>query len=338
MSYLNDDYTIKSDFWFDQDNALDYIRTRISHVRPEMVDSLINFIERGYLVIPRSLSTDLIESFLGDIEFLWSCNSFPCVISQLGGERTIFKNITDVHRSPGYRLVDIHGYMESARQIVHNKIVYDYLEVLLETKVVGFQSLFFEWGSQQGLHRDPMFVRTLPPSALIASWTALEDIHSDSGPLVYIPRSHRFPYYEFVKGDTIMNKGDPNIANKRIEFSNHYKELMKEQGLFEESFTAKKGDTFIWHGSLLHGGAKQENFSLTRNSIVCHYCPVSVMRSVSNSIIYKESDKEIKVKQSTNNICSRNETLFFNAPIKKDSLSQILSNSKSTSILYNKSA
>jgi hypothetical protein len=60
MSFLNYDSIIKSDFWYDQDNALDYIRTLISHVRSEMGDLLINFIKRGYLIIRRSISTDLI--------------------------------------------------------------------------------------------------------------------------------------------------------------------------------------------------------------------------------------------------------------------------------------
>jgi len=36
---------------------------------------------------------------------------------------------------------------------------------------------------------------TYPEGYLVGAWVAVEDIHPDSGPLVYYPGSHRLPYY-----------------------------------------------------------------------------------------------------------------------------------------------
>ena len=74
------------------------------------------------------------------------------------------------------------------------------VELIYDQPAISFQSLYFEYGSQQALHRDPMFVVTDPPSHLLASWVALEDIAPDSGPLAYVPKSHRLPWFEFEPG------------------------------------------------------------------------------------------------------------------------------------------
>src|SRR6266516_4337125 len=75
-----------------------------------------------------------------------------------------------------------------------------FVELIFGAPAIAFQSLYFEYGSQQGLHRDPMFVVTDPPSHLLASWVALEDITPDSGPLAYVPGSQHLPWYEFEPG------------------------------------------------------------------------------------------------------------------------------------------
>jgi len=36
-------------------------------------------------------------------------------------------------------------------------------------------------------------------------------------------------------------------------------------------YDAKKGDVFLWHGMLVHGGSPVKNPALTRKSMVIHY-------------------------------------------------------------------
>ena len=54
-------------------------------------------------------------------------------------------------------------------------------------------------------------------------------------------------------------------------------EFSAERGLKTERFMAKKGDVLIWHGDLMHGGAKIVDPSLTRKSLVAHFMPLGVM-------------------------------------------------------------
>ena len=50
-----------------------------------------------------------------------------------------------------------------------------------------------------------------------------------------------------------------------------------DRGFITERFEANKGDLLIWHADLLHGGAKIENPSRTRKSLVTHFMPLGVM-------------------------------------------------------------
>ena len=46
---------------------------------------------------------------------------------------------------------------------------------------------------------------------------------------------------------------------------------VSERGLRKEPFFAKKGDVFIWHAHLLHGGGPINDPGRTRRSTVFHY-------------------------------------------------------------------
>ena len=51
------------------------------------------------------------------------------------------------------------------------------------------------------------------------------------------------------------------------------KEMSKEFPLVH--YFPKKGDILFWHAGLVHGGSEITDESLTRQSIVGHYCPNS---------------------------------------------------------------
>ena len=108
------------------------------------------------------------------------------------------------------------------------------------------------------------------PADLLAAWIALEDIAPDSGPLMYVPGSHRLPYYQFEPGRYVHDfarDGEPGIlaAQKWDE------EQCRAVGIAPTPFLAKRGDVLIWHHSLLHGGSVLENPSRTRKSFVVHF-------------------------------------------------------------------
>ena len=54
-----------------------------------------------------------------------------------------------------------------------------------------------------------------------------------------------------------------------------YAEYLKEvaERYERKTFIARRGEIFLWHGMLIHGGAPIQNPSLSRRSYVCHYIP-----------------------------------------------------------------
>jgi len=144
------------------------------------------------------------------------------------------------------------------------------LNMLMGKEVSLFQSINFLKASEQKTHSDSIHMTTFPLGNLIAVWIALEDIGEDQGPLHYYPKSHTLPY--------LMNADFDNVGSKLflgkktyLDYEEKINTLLTEKSLKKQSFHAKKGDLFIWHANLLHGGNPMNNKKLTRKSMVLHY-------------------------------------------------------------------
>jgi ectoine hydroxylase-related dioxygenase (phytanoyl-CoA dioxygenase family) len=61
------------------------------------------------------------------------------------------------------------------------------------------------------------------------------------------------------------------VDDKRDGWSQYRNRMLRDMNLEAKPFTCKRGDTFIWHGGLLHGGLKVNDDSQTRKSYVVHY-------------------------------------------------------------------
>ena len=128
----------------------------------------------------------------------------------------------------------------------------------------------FIHGSEAKAHSDSIHMTTEPLGYLIAVWIALEDVHPESGLLFYYPKSHKLPYImgqDFETGNTYLTVGE-NYYENYVDFVN---QKLNELNLKKEIVYAKKGDIFIWHANLLHGGMPVLNPALTRKSLVVHY-------------------------------------------------------------------
>jgi ectoine hydroxylase-related dioxygenase (phytanoyl-CoA dioxygenase family) len=135
---------------------------------------------------------------------------------------------------------------------------------------LAIQSLFFEFGSEQAIHRDPIVVPTGAHGHLLAAWIALEEIGPDCGPLVYVPRSHHLPYYEFSPGEYRFDGSRMGAAEAKAAMS-WFDGQCDQFGLAARPFTAKRGDVLFWHASLAHGGAPVADPAKTRKSFVVHF-------------------------------------------------------------------
>jgi phytanoyl-CoA hydroxylase len=153
------------------------------------------------------------------------------------------------------------------------------MTALLGQVPVLCNSLNFEKGSSQPKHIDSLFMTPQTPHKLIASWTAFEDAHPDSGPLSYWPGSHRIPLYTFRDGSHHATAAELSPWYEYIEAQ------IRERGLEERIFLAKKGDVFLWHSDLLHGGTPIRDPNRTRKSLVCHYYSEADCRRMGSEIL-----------------------------------------------------
>ncbi len=138
-------------------------------------------------------------------------------------------------------------------------------ELLGEHAPVLCNSLNFEKGSGQPMHIDSLFMTPQTPRHLAATWTAFEDVAPAAGPLEYYPGSHRIELYRFADGTRHASAAELPAWHAYIEGE------IARLGLQKETFLARKGDVFIWHSDLVHGGAPIQDPASTRLSLVCHY-------------------------------------------------------------------
>lgn len=184
-------------------------------------------------------------------------------------------HVLDTPTSPrGKRIVESHAVLPEVRAAIGSPQVVDFLTAIFEETPVLTQTLVFWNGSEQGLHQDPAYVAFNSPLKMAAAWVALEDIQEGSGELQYLVRSHRLPDYVFSTGKRASHGAAPGEGQAYAEW------LVAEAARrnFERRiFRAKKGDVFIWHADLAHGGSPITNSSATRRSLVGHFCPESVL-------------------------------------------------------------
>jgi len=141
---------------------------------------------------------------------------------------------------------------------------------LLGHEAALFQSINFLTGSEQRTHSDSIHMSTFPLGGLAAAWVALEDITPGNGPLHYYPGSHRLPYYlnaDYANEGTAWLIGDKEYTAYEATIA----QKIAEAGIEKQIFLARKGDVFIWHANLMHGGEPHSDKAQTRKSMVFHY-------------------------------------------------------------------
>ncbi len=150
-------------------------------------------------------------------------------------------------------------------------------EFIFGQPVITFQTINFLTGSEQQAHSDSIHMTTYPLGYLTAAWFALEAIDDSNGPLFYYPGSHRLPY---VLSPDLDAKSGVLLLNPDThrQYETKIAAIIREQGLEKKVFHAQKGDVFLWHANLLHGGSPITNPARTRKSMVAHYFAQNVIK------------------------------------------------------------
>jgi hypothetical protein len=249
--------------WLDQADAFAQIddRLRQGKITPSEAEQCRCWSANGYVILER-----LIESRL--LDETW--NAYETAIRKgriaLPAEPA---SADDPH--PG-RFLNPHKKAGAFCQILKHPTLLRWIRLLTDREPRPLQTIASHKGPQQAAHSDSIHMTTYPLGYLTAAWIAFEDIHPDSGPLVYYPRSHKLPYV-FSK-DVHITESDfrkEGYTSYAAKYEPYIEQAIKEQKLEPHYFHAKKGDVLIWHANLLHGGSARKNVQLSRWALVCHY-------------------------------------------------------------------
>lgn len=168
-----------------------------------------------------------------------------------------------------WRIHELRNQCAAAQRIFENKRLTDIASLIFGRPAHPRSTINFYLGSQQELHQDMSVFHVFPGNYLIGVWIALEDISPDSGPLRYAPGSHKSGLYP-----GFANHPQSTLRTRPLsEYEGYYNFTNAEADASggAKYYHAKKGDVFLWHGMLVHGGSPVNDPSLTRKSMVIHY-------------------------------------------------------------------
>lgn len=262
--------------WVDQEGFAAELerRRQAGRITEEEVGLLQGWHRDGYAYFPGAASPEEIDALLADYERYWQ--ERPPGLRILA-EGLGVKSIAEVpsRQEMGhhhYRLLDVQDHSEAARQLILLPRITSFLRQVFDETPVAMQSLLFEYGSEQGTHQDFPYVQSRILSRLVGCWIALEDVRADNGPLFYYPGSHRLPKFDWGGGHLEFDGKDEKQVD---EFGRFLEAEAAKAGLEKLTFHARKGDVFLWHAALVHGGSPTLDPNATRLSLVAHFSSVT---------------------------------------------------------------
>ena len=223
--------------------------------------------ENGFLVLPGFFSEEECESVASASDRMWQARPGDVVVDDLvTNRRTRITEVSDDdaqrHR---FKLNDLYLSDRRLRDVALSERVGMVLEELLGDEPVLCNTLNFDYGSQQADHVDTLYMTPRSDLALVATWMALEDTEADAGPLRYYPESNHIVPYRFSTGSYHV------LLPEMERWADYMAEEVERRRLEEQTFLAERGDLFIWHANLLHGGSEICRPGLTRKSLVTHF-------------------------------------------------------------------
>ncbi len=249
--------------WLDQPDWREQIAARVAQGKLSEAEAAAcrQWAEEGYLILERGVAAELVDRAWAAYEAAIAAGTI-----QLKAEP-----ISPDDRWPS-RHLDPHSKVPEFCEILRHPGILRWVELLMEREPAPFQTITSHKGSQQAPHSDSIHMTTYPLGYLSAAWVAMEDIHPDSGPLVYYPGSHRLPYI-FSK-DVALDEskfGRKGYQAYAERYEPRIEQILAEHGCQPAYFHAKKGDVLLWHANLIHGGSPRRDVRHSRKAVVCHY-------------------------------------------------------------------
>jgi ectoine hydroxylase-related dioxygenase (phytanoyl-CoA dioxygenase family) len=257
--------------WIDRRDAHELLAGRLSRreVTAKEAEALAHYIDHGYVIFPKVVGDEVIDAYLDLFELSWD-EAPPSLHVHV--ERQV-QHMSRDYYDKVTKVSGLHSFFDRAGELIFPSVVLRFLTLIYDRPPVAFQTMTMRKGSEEALHIDTGPLTLTEPMTMAASWLALEDVRPGSGELQFVPGSHSVPEYLHPG----VSKGHNNDMATYGAVLEQTKGVCRNRGFTTERFGAKKGDVLIWHADLLHGGAKIEDPSSTRKSLVTHYMPLGVM-------------------------------------------------------------
>lgn len=237
-------------------------------ITPEDERRLQFWIEHGFAVIPEVLDSAEVSRLQHAIDRIIDTGARQMTFWDHAGKHQCHAR-RDKLAAAECKVIDVHASATEVQAAVFAPKLARFFELVMRAKAIAFQTLYFEYGSEQPVHQDTAFVHVDPPLDFLASWIALEDIGKGTGELMYYPGSHRLPDVLFGQPPgKALPAGDPASET----YSAKLAQRCEAAGLALETFLPKRGDALIWAADLVHGGSPRR-VQRSRRSLVTHYCP-----------------------------------------------------------------
>lgn len=236
--------------WLDRADGAGVGPDRLAGLEPTQAERLRAWSEQGFMVLEGFYTEDLIDRINHEVDDLVS------------GKELQFNR-------GGRRVRNAFGRSAAVAAAVGDPRLHELLGLILEREIGLWQTITFFDGSRQAAHSDAFHMTTEPLGNLIGAWVALEDVHPDSGPVFYVPGSHRLPYV--MSEDLDLDSSPLLVPEKSAAYNRLVAERIAELGTEPVPFLARKGDVLLWHANLLHGGAPIADPARTRRSLVAHF-------------------------------------------------------------------
>tara|TARA_R110001592_G_scaffold248147_1_gene510289 strand:- start:8515 stop:9384 length:870 start_codon:yes stop_codon:yes gene_type:complete len=216
---------------------------------------LVKYNKDGYIVIDLELTNKFINTLLDDVK-----NELELLKTQNN----------EYHYSDSPRIFEAWKTIPNVLSLAKHPKIIDTLKLLYGRNPIPFQTINFLKGSNQPLHQDSIHFYTEPQRWMVGTWTALQDITEDCGPLNIVPGSHKWPHYNFQHLNLPVVKYGDQFENYS-EYENFLTQLLESMGSNKKQWLGKKGQCIIWASNLLHGGAPITNLNSTRYAQATHF-------------------------------------------------------------------
>lgn len=240
--------------WYDRPDPETHIKGLLDQKRIslEEADDLRRLVSDGYVQLSQKIEPDLISA------------------ANAAMDDAIGKRYQNYEFGTSQRIEHLHEHYQAMNDLWKHPLVLRYLSLIFDVEPLPCQTLTYVFGSEQDLHQDTIHLTSFPSGYMCGVWIALEDIQANSGELMVAPGSHRLErIYRKSVDCPVVKDGDWSVFGNLV--GARWAQMSRDNAAEPLIYRPQAGTILIWLDSLLHGGSKRVDKTLTRRSVVSHY-------------------------------------------------------------------